>query len=337
MLTVNAREEPFRARGDGEGDDTAAVQAAMDVAAATGRVCFLPAGLYRVRQLVVPHGLILAGAHQGGFGLPVDDRAQTRLGLIAGTNQAMLLGRPGVGHVTITRVHLDGNKNNNRAGDLIHLDDAVVPEEAQWRLRDVFVDAAAGHGVYVGAGRRAVQISDCTVNYSRRHGILLGGSDGHVQRCIVGSNGGHGIVVAASIARVYDCDIYGNGTPGDAATGNGITVASTITAAIVHGCGIDRNLRNGVFLARGAGLVTVQQCLFHSNSRHANGAAHHVHVKTRTGTVSVTGCTFGSDGLGTEPGFGIYLDDGATASAYGNVADAAAFCSGFCNDPQRLR
>lgn len=337
MLTVNVRDEPFRARGDGAGDDTAAVQAAMDFAAAAGRVCFLPAGLYRVRQLVVPHGLILAGAHQGGFGTGVPDTAQTRLGLIAGSNTPMLYGPPGVAHVTITRVHLDGNKNNNTAGDLVHLADAAVPEEAQWHLRDCFLDAAAGNGVYVGAGRRAVKVSDCTVNYSRATGIVLAGSDSHVQRCIVGSNGGHGIRIAASIARVYDCDIYGNGTPGDPATGNGITVASTITAAIVHGCGIDRNQRNGIFLARGAGLVTVQQCLFHSNSRHANAAAHHVHVKTRTGTVSVSGCTFGTDGLETAPGFGIYLDDGATANAYGNVADPAAFCSGFCNDPQRLR
>ena len=338
MLTINVRDEPFVARGDGTGDDTIAVQTAMDYAAATGRICFLPAGLYRVRQLVVPHGLILVGAHQGGYGLPLTDAAQTRLGLIAGTNAPMLLGRPGVAHVTISRVHLDGNKNNNTAGALVQLDDAVVPEEAQWRIRDVFVDAAAGDGVYVGAGRRAVQICDSTVNYSRGTGIVMAGSDGHITRCIVGSNGGHGIRVAASITRVYDCDIYGNGTDGDPAAGNGISVSSTITAVVVHGCGIDRNQRNGIFLARGSGLVTVQQCLMHSNSQAVHGGAHHVHVQTRTGTVSVTGCTFGADaGLENQPGFGIYLDDGARAYAYANLAGDESCCSGFCNAPQRLR
>lgn len=61
---VNARD--LGAVGDGQSDDTAALQRALDAATTRGPVCFLPAGQYRLQgALTVPPGVTLAGASGG--------------------------------------------------------------------------------------------------------------------------------------------------------------------------------------------------------------------------------------------------------------------------------
>ena len=61
---VNARD--YGAKGDGQADDTAAIQAALEAAATKGPVCFVPAGHYRLNEsLTVPPGVTLAGAPAG--------------------------------------------------------------------------------------------------------------------------------------------------------------------------------------------------------------------------------------------------------------------------------
>ena len=61
---VNARQ--FGPKGDGNTDDTKPLQAALDAAKASGPVCLLPPGLYRVNgALTVPPGVTLCGASGG--------------------------------------------------------------------------------------------------------------------------------------------------------------------------------------------------------------------------------------------------------------------------------
>jgi hypothetical protein len=64
MPGVNAR--LHGAKGDGKTDDSTAIQAALDAAATTGPICFLPSGMYRLqRALIVPPGVTLCGASGG--------------------------------------------------------------------------------------------------------------------------------------------------------------------------------------------------------------------------------------------------------------------------------
>lgn len=60
---LNAQNPPYRARGDGVTDDTAAIQSALnDAAAGGGGIIFLPRGNYRIAtHLVVPAQTTLAG------------------------------------------------------------------------------------------------------------------------------------------------------------------------------------------------------------------------------------------------------------------------------------
>lgn len=56
----------YGAKGNGQTDDTGALQTALDAAEKKGALCFLPAGHYRIDgSLVVPPGVTLAGASGG--------------------------------------------------------------------------------------------------------------------------------------------------------------------------------------------------------------------------------------------------------------------------------
>jgi pectate lyase-like protein len=61
---TNARN--FGAKGDGKGDDTKALQSALNAAQSSGPLCYVPPGLYRLDgPLVVPAGVTLCGSSGG--------------------------------------------------------------------------------------------------------------------------------------------------------------------------------------------------------------------------------------------------------------------------------
>ena len=318
----------YGAKGDNGTDDTAAIQAAINA----GPVVYFPPGQYRTKRLELAAGTTLLGANSGGYGVLLSDSLQSHLTLIAGTNDHMLHLAQCVAHARIRDLHLDGNKNNNTAGDLVHADDVATPEECQLRMERVYVDASAGYGIYIGNGRRAVKVQDSVINYSASAGIRINGSDALVRNCIIGSNTTDGIQAGASIARIVECDIYGN-------TQNGVNVLSTITQVIMENNGIDRNGLNGVYLGSGADQISIIANNFHSNSQATNGGAHHINIQTTTGGVAIFGNVFGTDsGITNAAGYGIYLNGaGVTVKAEGNVLDNTNAANlGLTNDFSRI-
>lgn len=242
-------------RSSADADDTRNVQGAMDEAVRKGVPLVLEPRTYVCRSLTVPSGLVMVGNTPGGYGVKVG--AHPVLSLKAGTNDHLLKGGPDSAHVRITGVHIDGNKNNNTHGHGIYLEPAT-PREAQWHIRDCFIEACAGSGVYVGGGRRAVQISDSTLNYNGQYGATLLGSDAHFDRCIVGTNGVGGVGIGGTVINVGDCDIYNNKT--------GITVFSTLTKVMIRGNRIDRQSR-GVLISPKCKHVMVSNNMFHMNAK----------------------------------------------------------------------
>lgn len=238
-------------------DCTSTVQRAIDKASDLGLPLWVPPGLYRVKTLYPRNGTVILGSHPGGYGVPVAKEA--RFGTLAGHNGPMFAGNPGVAHVFLSGLHLDGNKNNNKSGSIIDIKAVKTPEECQWRIRDCFIDAGASHGIYIGFGRRAVKISDCTINYCRENGIRVDASDAHIDRCIIGSNGMHGVGVGGTVCNIESCDIYQNE--------DGICVYSTLTMVGIHNNRIDRNRRNAVTLSGKNSAITVTGNIFHSNAK----------------------------------------------------------------------
>lgn len=238
-------------------DCTETVQRAIDRAVDRGVPLYVPAGLYRVRTLYARNGLIMTGSHPGGYGIPVARDA--RFGLVAGHNASMFVGKPGVAHVFLSGLHFDGNKNNNQKGSAIDIQEVKTPEECQWRIRDCFIEAAPEHGIYIGHGRRAVKISDCTINYNGQNGIRVNASDAHIDRCIIGSNKAHGIGVGGTVCNIESCDIYQNE--------DGICIYSTLNMVGIHGNRIDRQRRNGITVTKDNKAISVTGSIFHSNAK----------------------------------------------------------------------
>lgn len=317
-------------------DVTARIQAAMNTAVTFGAELYIGPGEYLVTGLTVPNGLVMRGASPSGHGISVT--GETRISLKSGSNTHMFLGKIGVAHVRLSNLHLDGNKNNNTSGDIIHLDDAVTAQEAQWHIRDCFIDAAAGYGILVGSGRRAVQISDCTINYSKLSGIRMNGSDGHIDRCILGSNLEHGIGIGGTVCNVNDCDIYGNGTSANTNTGDAISIFSTITMVNIRGNRMDQNKRHGVLISASAAGISVAGNMFHGNSQHGNGNHHDIQVTSTTGAITVSNNVFAVDGnVANKAGYGINFAAGATALGDGNVMQASSTVNGLTNTTRSLQ
>ncbi len=60
---IDVRDAPYSARGDGRGDDTAAIQRALNDMGRTGGTVYLPPGIYAIHEnLVVPAGVELRGS-----------------------------------------------------------------------------------------------------------------------------------------------------------------------------------------------------------------------------------------------------------------------------------
>lgn len=251
-------------------DSTATLQAAMNTAVANGLPLVLDPITYTCTRLNVPNGLVMIGAgNPGGYGIAIG--AHTKIALANGTNDHLLYGAGSIAHVRISNIHFDGNKNNNSSGDVIRLTNATSSQEAQWHIRDCFIEAGADNGIYVGTNRRAVQISDCTVNYNGDYAVRIQGSDSHVDRCIIGSNLVGGVSVGGAVTNITNCDIYGNGTSGNTGTGDAITINSTITKVAVTNNRIDRNRRHGVFVNPQCDDIIIALNMFHGNSVHSPG------------------------------------------------------------------
>lgn len=322
----------YGAKGDNATDDTAAIQAAITAGGNAGIPVYFPPGIYRISgSLNASAGTVLQGANSGGFGVVIAESLVSTIAAMANMNAPLILGAQGAAHVRIRDLHLDCNKNNNTSTVGISLTDVGTAEEAQWRIENCFIEAAASYGIYVGSGRRAVKIRYTDIMYCST-GVRFNGSDGEINASIVGSCTVDGIGVGAPVTRILNCDIFGN-------TQNGVDVFSSINQVLISGNGIDRNGANGVYLASSVSTVSIINNDFHSNSQTTNGGAHHINVQTNTiGAANIIGNVFGSDsGITNAAGYAIYMNTSTgTVNCYGNTFMASATNSGLTNSPGQI-
>lgn len=154
----NVKTAPFNAVGDGNADDTAAIQAALDAATGAGRV-FFPPGTYAFTHLQIPYGVRVYGSGwrstllfviSGTTGLAITDKAtvagQGSTGIwlsdmeIRGRSQVGLDGvKLGYGGLGSDQLNLLGGASRLLvrffAGDGMNLNCNVA------ELRDVYIDS----------------------------------------------------------------------------------------------------------------------------------------------------------------------------------------------------
>jgi parallel beta-helix repeat protein len=332
MLSVLA----LGAKGDGNTDDTNAIQAAIDEGFKTGAAVFFPSAVYRVSQLVLRKGTILQGVSSGTY---PDNNTISGASVIArkaNTNKDLLLAPDGANYCRIFDLAVDGNKNNNTAGHGLCVADGAAGQESQILIDRCYIHDNPDSNVYFGHNRRANNIHNSVLNYSAKgDGITVAGSDNTVATNIIGTNaragiclgtgatqnwGASGLGTAAAIAHVQNNDIYGNLV--------GIALANAASGCMVTGNGIDRNKYQGVTVYSGASNALVTNT-FHSNGTAKDNTYAHIDVGQNVVEVCVSNNNFGP------------LDAGVTnvASYCVNVAGAATKVIGHIGavDPTAAR
>lgn len=305
----------FGAQGDGVTDDTAAIQKAIDA----GGVTFFPAGTYLTGTLEARLGTVLKGVTRSAYAYPVPGTQSSTLKLKSGTNGHLLHGATGINNVQIHDLAFDGNKAGNTSGDIIHLDDAAA-QDTSWHLYDCYFDNAPHDGLYVGTGRQAVKVQRTWVMRAANNGIVMNGADMGLDTCLIGLSGSNGVYVGAWVSRLSDCDIWSSGA-------SGVVIASGIQMVSLIGCGIDRNSQQGLYLSGSATAVTVQGCHFHSNSQQTDNTYPNISMQS-SGELTVTGTTFGNDGLANMPSHDVEVYSG-TLHESGNISAPGSSRSGY--------
>lgn len=217
----------FGAVGDGEHDDTAALQAAIDAAVEQRSAVYLPRGVYAVSE---PIRVNLATYRWGRALRITGDWAR----LQAVEPMETVLEVDTASHLTIERLLLDAN-------DL------------------------AEHG-FVGfkiSTRRAL-IERVRVTGARSHGFVLEKCQGAVFRgCDADRNGGDGWhIIDANAAVFQDCVGFGN-----AGNGMTITRADFSGGCIVNNVWVERNAGHGIHVTGTQSPVTIRSGWVEGNGR----------------------------------------------------------------------
>ena len=198
----------YGATGDGQTDDTQALQAAIDAAAVEGGTVVLGPGTYRVTAspsaqdgcLLLKAGVTLTGAGAATTQLKLADGQEGASGIVRGAGDG----------IAITGLALDGNK----AATTGRVDGYVNGDSTDVRIDSVQVQEASGYGFDLRSPGSQVLVRASTA--------LSNGSDGFIADGLVASlfednlaslNLGNGYTLAGEL-RVHDSDATHNGLDG---------------------------------------------------------------------------------------------------------------------------
>lgn len=310
--------QDYGALGDGVHDDTTAIQAAINAA---GSPIFFPPGVYLSGRLETRIGTVFQGSQQSNYSFPTPSGQSSVIKLKNGVNDHLIHGSAGIANVQIHNMGFDGNKANNSAGDLIHLDTASA-QDAAWHIVDCYLTNAAFDGIQIGSGRQACKIQRTWVVQSAHNNLTINGSDTGIDTCMVGLAGSDGINIGGLgwVIHLSDCDIWSS-------TNTGININNGVQMVTVQGCGIDRNQKHGIYVGDTSTGVTVVGSMLHSNSQATDNTYPNIQMSS-SGELTVYATTFGNDSLTNMPSHNIEIYAG-TLHELGNISVTGSARGGY--------
>lgn len=240
----------FGAAGDGETDDTAAIQAMFD-SVGDGGLIYFPAGTYVVRHSDIKTGEdYVAVTVHGRHGLRIVlDNGATLLHKATTVHRYTMLRFDGCDGVEISGGVIEGDRQSHPAVTTsygskgIHIVDSVNISVHDMEVREIFGDCIGITGATVQCDN--VLIEKCTLHDSYRNGITIGGArNSTVRNChiygIVGGDPQAGIDLEAE-RGIANADITIDGSYIHDCARNAIAFSSNGTGTRVRNCRLDGN------------------------------------------------------------------------------------------------
>tara|TARA_R100001198_G_scaffold96694_1_gene87870 strand:+ start:156 stop:2399 length:2244 start_codon:yes stop_codon:yes gene_type:complete len=327
--TVSVKD--FGAVGDGEKDDTAAIQAAIDSLGNSGGTVLIPVGTYLISStLNLTKKTTLTG--EGGYFLNQYSNTDFTVGgttikLKTGSNTDMLkvqvdsasIGDDYRSHCSIRNIQFFGNRSeaqlpstrdNNTSGNGI-----VLSGVRYVTFENVIVIKCAEDGIVVQShdyGSGAISsnnllIRGCSLLSNYGKGISAAGGDSVMLGCNIGYNGSSGIS-ASGFGLINNCLVWDN-------LGAGVFIASTTEAPVLVGNKIYDNDLSGINIGStdGRAVITGNMIL-----RNGGGSTSGVQNKsgifiasTLTNGIVISGNEIGNN-TGTTQEYGVYFNSSAT-------------------------
>lgn len=248
----------FGAVGDGVTDDTVAIQAAIDQAAAAGGgLVFVPAGNFLT-------GTLRLKSKAGLVGTGIGSKLKAKSGQ---TTPVVALDDVNVEKTRLEAVLLDGTLTSGADAHGLSLDNTGGSGfsfyDSMHIVRDVFVNSPAGRGVYVSNGVREAHLDNVVVNNAGREGFFVQATDSSFLRCISGASGRWGFYADGANNRYMSCKAFGSGDDAlfDFDGWYLREQRSSLTA-----CDAQDNARHGFLVFADCELTSLAACVADSNN-----------------------------------------------------------------------
>lgn len=256
----------YGAVGDGTTDDTAAIQAAIDEAAAAGgAVVWLGPYLYLVGQLVLQNRVQLIGSGMHS----------TVLKAKASLNDSVIVNYVSGDQVeanaefcAVRNLMIDGDKDNQTSGDGIYFStnpgtsdkaDDDIDFDTHFLVENVLIYKANDLG-FNADGRSESRLVNVHAYYCGSHGFSPA-QDTYLVACSAGQCGGDGFYLDSPSERLYGCKAFYSSNAGFHLTNHG---------AELVGCEAQDNNHEG-FLLDGCESCILSGAVADSNSRTGSG------------------------------------------------------------------
>lgn len=313
----------FGALGNGVADDTVAIQAGYNAAAAVKGTLFFPSGNY------ICSGLDIGGVMDRGctfLGMAFDAKGYGNITSVitlkSGANRHLFRCLPGdAPQQRFFQLLFDGNDANQTVPSyIIYCDADLTPNTYPVGIQVEYCHfvRGSGGGIYLGAHRGNNYIAN-TNFYScgllnAGHGIYIDTFDVTMMNCHIGNSYGYGIYVnQTSQFECHSVHSYVN-QMGGIFIGAGVTDMSFISGSI------DRNIRYGINSTKNtnttySGGRSFIGTRFHANSSGFDGGFPDVYISSGDTDFMFTGCSWlGAEDLTHKPAVAIQFQD-ATGSA----------------------
>lgn len=314
--SVNVRD--FGAIGNGQTDDTAAIQLAIDSVAIDGGTVIIPAGTYLVSvPILVRNNVSVIGSGIGNTVLKVPDNHNDELFGVLRTP----FGESTV-NVYVANLTLDGNRRNQQSGEHFGFYCGVEPGNPESDF-DIYVEHVETHH-FTGYGfdphelTTRLYLINCISHHNGLDGFTLDGiADSVISGCISYENDRHGfnIVTNTNFNLFQNCVVRGNYE-------NGFTVQNGSENNQISNNMAYRNHGDGIYIAGVADNAIL-------NNYVAENLAYGIRVRGCPRTSIIGNRLHSNSQRGNEQYNEIQLDDdGTTGSSHCMVANNHVTCSG---------